>query len=184
MINFRKNYYHNITSNMKHIIFIISLIIANVAFAQKTDIEILSVKTARIIDRSFFEQLDSIMKHDYKKKFRFYNLHFCDENLVSDMETDFKPLITDSIYHIGLIGSSKAYYINSYLVTYNNNKYFIPHTANNIFVKKNGDKTIVTPKNSPVSDFHSQFLILEYKRKKLTVISDSNKQKYYDDNGD
>ena len=140
-------------------------------FSQNNDIH--TSYTAKVIDKDFFQQLDSIVTNVYKQKYNYYNLYICDE-----IGTDlfYIPAKSDSLLNIIFTGGDTplVYGFHPFYETkYKNRTYFIGKGADGKLIKKNFKKTYEVPRSTIDKnlsrDMDSPLLVLEYKNKKLSV---------------
>lgn len=144
-------------------------------FSQNNDIH--TSYTAKVIDKDFFQQLDSIVTNVYKQKYNYYRIFIWNKE---QLDPFYIPNKSDSILYLTIKGADTPFVYGFhpfYEAKYKNRIYFIGKGADGKLIKKNLKKTYEVPistidKNMS-RDMDSPSIAIKYQNKKLIVTSDS-----------
>lgn len=166
---------------MRKIVYLLIILLAPVLNGQSDVVKQYETHSAKIIDKGFFQQLDSIVTNVYKQKYPYYNLY-----IQGGTNLFYIPNKSDSILNFILAGADTplVYGFHPFYETkYKNKTYFVGKGADGILIKKGIRKTYVlsrsTIKKNMSRDMGSPSISLEYKNKKLIVTGDSRTDSNY-----
>ena len=154
---------------MKKIIYLLILIFAPILYGQSDEMIPYEIYSAKIIDKDFFQQLDSIKCNVYKSNFKYYRIDFCNNPDSPNFQLEYSPTKTDTILYIALQGCSSPLSEDYYKVQYNKTIYLISKEANHRLVKKTYPISMKYPKYIGIKDLYSPLLLLDYHNKKLSI---------------